>query len=79
MLFVKRNIGFRMPIWVTHCTFLLDSKNALMSKCDISLMMLFPHSFLLDIVSTNRQKMPMDAKKHVLFSSIDSPLTGFVT
>jgi len=39
----------------------------------------FPHSFLLDIISTTRQKVAMDAKRRVLPPSIDFPSTTLMT
>jgi hypothetical protein len=39
----------------------------------------FPYSFSLDIISTNRLKLPMHAKRHVLLSSTNSPLITLMT
>jgi hypothetical protein len=41
--------------------------------------MLFLHSFSLDTILINKQKVPMDAKRHVLLSSTNSPLTPLTT
>lgn len=51
-LFTKHDINSQIPIWVTHCSFLLDSKNALLSKCNIDSLMLFARSPLLDSKNT---------------------------
>jgi hypothetical protein len=64
---------------VTHCTFSLDSENALLLKHNINLWMPFPHSFLLDIVLTNRQNMLMDAWGCIMVSSTDSTMTKYRT
>jgi hypothetical protein len=50
-LFAKHGIGSWILIWVTHWTFSLNFKNALLSKCGIGLLMLFPLSFSLNITS----------------------------
>ncbi len=71
-LFAKHDIDSWILIWVTHCTFSLDFKNALLPKHNINSLMLFPRSFLLDTISMNKQKMSMDAKRHVLLSSTNS-------
>jgi hypothetical protein len=34
----------------------------------------FPHSYLLDIISTNRQNMPMDTWRHIVVSSTNSTM-----
>jgi aspartate/glutamate racemase len=37
--------------------------------------MLFLHFFSLDIISTNYQNVPMDAKRHVIVTSTNSTMT----
>jgi hypothetical protein len=44
-LFTKCGIGSWTLIWTTHCTFSLDFKNALLSKCDSNSLMFFPCFF----------------------------------
>jgi len=73
VLFAKCNIGFWILIRVTCCTSSLDFKNLLLPKCGINWLMPFPCSFSLDILSMKRQKVLMDARKRILFSSNDFP------
>ncbi len=54
-------------------------RNALLLKHDIGSLMPFPHSFFLDIISTTRQKVLMDARRRVLPPSIDFPSTTLMT
>lgn len=53
-LFTKHGIISWILVQVTHYTFSLDSKNTLLPKRDINLLMLFLHSFSLDTISTNK-------------------------
>jgi len=53
----------------------LNSENGLLPKCGIGLVMPFSHSFSLDIILTERKKVPMDARKQVLVSSNNFPST----
>ncbi len=48
-LFAKRNICSWIPIRMTHCTFLLDFENKLLSKCGIGFL-IFLLFFLLYII-----------------------------
>jgi hypothetical protein len=45
-LFVKYNIGSWILNWVMHCSFSLDSKNALLSKCGIGIDAFFAFFFV---------------------------------
>jgi hypothetical protein len=53
VLFIIHGISSWILIRATHYTFSLDSENVLLPKHDTNFLMLFSHSFSLDVVSTN--------------------------
>jgi len=75
-LLLKHNIGSLMPF---PRSFSFDFENALLPKRNINSLISFPHYFSLDIVSTKRQKVPMDVRRRVLLPSIYFPSTTLMT
>lgn len=78
-LFANCGIDSWILIQAMCCTFSLEFENVLLPKCSHQFANVVSSFFSLDIVSRNKQNVPMDARRHVLVSSTDYTMTKSTT